>query len=137
MRTDHTGAVRNLLLAAGAFYASQWLHVLVRVVALAAAHAFVGYDQVSRAVVSPFATSLSMFVGAAAAGVATVWLVQSARPVRWTMVPAALWLLPAVTELAPQSRSWFDGGALLIATALPSIVCVAAGRMAAWHRLDR
>jgi hypothetical protein len=130
-------AARNVLIGAGAFYVSRWLEGVLRVAVGAVLHALIARGPAAHALVPPLVDSLSTALAAAAAGIATAWLVDSRRPVPWTLVPAALWLLASLngapfSPSAPLTSVW----QLLLAT-LPPIVCLAAGRLASWHRLLR
>ncbi len=115
-------------------------------------------DGLRQALLTPFVTSLSHAIAAAAAGAAVVvLLVDSASPNRpnppdplgspritgasgtsarwrWAMVPAVLWFVASLDEVTISAPGWVPLVTQLIAAGLPSIVCVAAGHLADWHR---
>lgn len=130
-------AARNVLIGAGAFYVSRWLEGVLHVAVGSVLRTFIAPGDAAHALVAPLVGSLSTGLAAAAAGIATAWLVESRRPLPWTFIPAALWLLVSLNGAsfspdAPLSGIWD----LLLAT-LPPISCIAAARLAAWHRLLR
>lgn len=128
---------RNVLVGAGAFYVSRWLEGLLHVAVGAVLHAFIARGGAAHVLVSPLVESLSTALAAAAAGIATAWLVDARRPVPWTLVPAALWLLASLNGASFSSYAPVTGAWQLLLATLPAIVCVAAGRLASWHRLLR
>jgi hypothetical protein len=53
---------------------------------------------------------------------------------RWATVPAVLWFVASLDEVTISAPGWVHLATQLIAAALPSIVCLAAGHLADWHR---
>ena len=53
---------------------------------------------------------------------------------RWAAVPAVLWFVASLDEVTISAPGWVPLVTQLIAAALPSIVCLAAGHLADWHR---
>lgn len=124
---------RNILIGVGAFYASRWIAALLRTGLTLLLEGVMSADGLRQALLTPFVTSLSHALAAAAAGAATVVLIDSERP-RWAWVPAVLWFIASLDEVTIGAPGWLPVVTQLIAAALPSIVCLAAGNLADWHR---
>jgi hypothetical protein len=132
-----TKAGRNILIGVGAFYVSRWMAALLRTVLAALVDGMMSADGLRQALLTPFVTSLSHALAAAAAGVAVALLIDapgtSARG-RWAMVPAVLWFVASLDEVTISAPGWVHLITQIIAAALPSIVCLAAANVAEWHR---
>ena len=147
--------IRNVLIGVGAFYISRWIGALLKTGLTTLFEGMMSADGLRQALLTPFVTSLSHALAAAAAGIAVVvLLVDSDSPNstdspdspeslvspaastrwRWAMVPAALWFVASLDEVTISAPGWVPLVTQLIAAALPSIVCVAAGHLADWHR---
>ncbi len=50
------------------------------------------------------------------------------------IVPAVLWFVASLDEVTISAPGWVHLVTQIIAAALPSIVCLAAGHLADWHR---
>jgi hypothetical protein len=132
---------RNVLIGVGAFYVSRWIAALLRTALTALLEGVMSADGLRQALLTPFVASLSHAFAAAAAGVAVVLLVvdslgtpgTSARW-RWAAVPAVLWFVASLDDVTISAPGWVHLVTQLIAAALPSIVCLAAGHLADWHR---
>jgi len=148
---------RNVLIGVGAFYVSRWMAALLRTALTALVGGVMSADGLRQALLTPFVTSLSHALASASAGAMVVFLVDSAdgansrsspssldRPEsgssdtpgrwRWAAVPAVLWLVASLDEVTISAPGWAPLVTQLIAAALPSIVCLAAGHLADWHR---
>jgi hypothetical protein len=139
---------RNLLIGVGAFYVSRWMAALLRTALAALVEGVMSADGLRQALLTPFVTSLSHALSAAAAGSAVVLLVDSVNAVdsagatapggsarwRWAAVPAVLWFVASLDEVTISAPGWVHLVTQLIAATLPSIVCLAAGNLADWHR---
>jgi hypothetical protein len=143
---------RNVLIGVGAFYASRWMAALLRTALTALAEGLMSADGLRQALLTPFVTSLSHALAAASAGAVVVLLADAAgsrgtqeisRSVslpatsarwRWAIVPAVLWFVASLDEVTISAPGWVHLVTQLIAAALPSIVCLAAGHLADWHR---
>jgi hypothetical protein len=53
---------------------------------------------------------------------------------RWAAIPAVLWFVASLDEVTISAPGWVPLITQLIAAVLPSIVCLAAGHLADWHR---
>jgi hypothetical protein len=53
---------------------------------------------------------------------------------RWAAVPAVLWFVASLDEVTISAPGWVPLVTQIIAATLPSIVCLAAGHLADWHR---
>ena len=141
-----TNGSRNVLIGVGAFYVSRWFAALLRTGLTALLGGMMSADGLRQALLTPFVTSLSHALAAAAAGTAVVvLLVESYSPDspdspvtstrwRWAMVPAALWFVASLDEVLISAPGWVPLITQIIAAALPSIVCLAAAHLADWHR---
>ena len=140
---------RNVLIGVGAFYVSRWMAALLRTALTPLVGGVMSADGLRQALLTPFVTSLSHALAAASAGAMVIFLIDSpsapgssgslgspATTVRWrwAAVPAALWFVASLDEVTIAAPGWVPLVTQLIAAALPSIVCLAAGHLADWHR---
>jgi hypothetical protein len=143
---------RNVLIGVGAFYVSRWMAALLRTALTALVGGAMSADGLRQVLLTPFVTSLSHALAAASAGAAVVFLIDSPSPPgssdslgapgspaptarwRWAAVPAVLWFVASLDEVTISAPGWVPLVTQLIAAALPSIVCLAAGHLADWHR---
>jgi hypothetical protein len=126
--------LRNAFLGIGAYYASQWLSVLVAFLLRLAARQLASDDYTVQAFTRALITAAPDAVGAAAAGIIVALLVDSPRPATWTLLPAALLFASALNEALVATQTWWDS-ILQVATAtLPPLVCIGAGQIATRHR---
>jgi hypothetical protein len=124
---------RNILLACGAYYCAQWLAAIVMTLLRILASAATVRDDFLHALARPFTTSLPDALAAAACGILVALFADSPNPARWTLLPAALLFLASTSD-ARFALTWADTASQIAAAALPALVCIAAGRAAAWHR---
>jgi hypothetical protein len=120
----------------GVFYVSRWLAAVLRL-GLTPLVEGVSADGLRQVLLTPFVSSLSQGLAAASAGAVIVLLVDSPASStrwRWAAVPAALWFVRSLEEVTISAPGWVHLVTQLIAAALPSIVCLAAGHLADWHR---
>jgi hypothetical protein len=152
VRYDKTRNARNVLIGVGAFYVSRWIAALLRTALAATLKGTIAAGGLQQALLTPFVTSLSHALSAAAAGAVVVLLVDSpaSSPTpgspaaltaagtssrwRWAAVPAVLWFVASLDEVTISAPGWVHLVTQIIAAALPSIVCLAAGHLADWHR---
>jgi hypothetical protein len=140
-------AARNFLVGVGAFYVSRWIAALLRAGLAALVGGVMSADGLRQALLTPFVDSLSQALAAAFAGAVVVMMVDSpgTQPAaesssgmstrsRWAMVPAVLWFVASLDNVTISAPGWVHLASQLIAAALPSIVCLAAGHLAEWHR---
>jgi hypothetical protein len=144
-----TGA-RNVLLGIGAFYVSRWMAAVLRTALAALVDGVMPADGLRQVLLTPFVTSLSHAIAAASAGALVVLLVDSTTATpgarrtvgapwtsarwRWAAVPAVLWFVASLDAVTISAPGLIHFVTQLIAAALPSIVCLAAGHLADWHR---
>lgn len=134
MRNDKA---RNVLIGVGAFYVSRWMAALLRTGLTTVVHGGMSADGLRQVLLTPFVSSLSHAIAAASAGAAVALLVvspESSVRWKWAMVPAVLWFVASLDEVTISAPGWAHLVTQLIAAALPSIVCLAAGHLADWHR---
>lgn len=150
--TARYAGIRNALIGVGAFYVSRWMAGVLRVALTALAHEVMSVDGLRQALLTPFISSLSHAAAAASAGAVVVLLVEASGTTatsgtpgtsgmsetsarwRWAAVPAALWFLRSLDEVTISAPGWMHLATQLVAASLPSIVCLAAGHLADWHR---
>jgi hypothetical protein len=121
----------------GMFYVSRFLAVLLRAALTPVAEGVMSADGLRQVLLTPFVTSVSHALAAAAAGAGVVWLVDASAASarwRWAAIPAALWFLASLDDVTISAPGWVHLVTQIIAAALPSIVCLAAGHLADWHR---
>lgn len=139
------------MIGVGAFYTSRWMAALLRTALTAFVQGAMSADGLRQALLTPFVTSLSHAIAAASAGTAVVLLVDSdsagspgspespgsagmSARWRWAAVPAVLWFVASLDEVTISAPGWVPLVTQIIAATLPSIVCMAAGHLADWHR---
>jgi hypothetical protein len=125
---------RNFLVGVGAFYVSRWIAALLRTGLAALVGGVMSTDGLRQALLTPFVDSMSQALGAAFAGAVVVMMVDSPARSRWAVVPAVLWFVASLDDVTISAPGWIHLVSQLIAAALPSIVCLAAGHLAEWHR---
>jgi hypothetical protein len=127
---------RNLLIGGGAYYLSWWI---------ASPLAF-GYGKLTEriiyrgafasAVVLPLVTHLPVALVAAGVGASVAKLVESDRPLRWVMFPAALYAffeyLGYGWARAPMP---LDRMAQVIGALFPAVTCIVGGLIAARRKV--
>ncbi len=143
MTTPPTGGasryttIRNALMGIGAFYVSRWIAALLQAALTPLVDGVMSADGVRQALLTPFVSSLSHAVAAASAGAVVVLLAdapETSTRWRWAAVPAALWFVRSLDEVTISAPGWIHLVTQVIAASLPSIVCLAAGHLADWHR---
>jgi hypothetical protein len=126
---------RNLLVGAGAFYLARW----------AAFPLAIAYGKLTNGIIysgyfaGPVFTALVIYVptalGAALAGASVAWLVESDRPQRWVIFPAALYLM-----LGLIGWHWWrpsvhrDPLGHLVGVLFPVVMCLVGGFVVARRR---
>ena len=84
---------RNLLLGAGALYLSMWLAIPLQLGFYRLTAGLIYRGQFNGAVVMPLVERFPDALVAAVAGAAVIFLVESERPLVWTVFPALLYML--------------------------------------------
>ena len=129
--------IRNALMGVGVFYVTRWLTALIHATLTPLVHAVMSADGVRPALLTPFVTSLSQAIAAASAGAVVVLLADAPATStrwRWAAVPAVLWFVRSLDDVTISAPGWIHLVSQLVAASLPSIVCLAAGHLADWHR---
>jgi hypothetical protein len=137
VEASRQSTIRNVLIGIGAFYVSRWMAGVLRVSVTALAHEVMAVDGFRQALLTPFVASLSHALAAASAGAAAVLFVdapESSSRWRWAAIPAVLWFLRSLDEVTISAPGWMHLATQLVTASLPSIVCLAAGHLADWHR---
>jgi hypothetical protein len=127
---------RNLLTGVGAYYLSWWVAGTLAI-GLKLLH-FIGvtyYGAFAGGVVMPIVMALPYALVAAVVGASVVWLVESDRPIGWTLVPTFLYALgifhPSHWVRPPTP---FERVGDTIRMLLPAVACIIAGILAAKRR---
>ena len=84
--------VRNLLVGAGALYLFAWLAIPLELGFYKLTAGLIYRGQFNGVVVMPLVEHFPVALVAAAVGAAVIWLVESERPLVWTVFPAPLYL---------------------------------------------
>ena len=134
-----TITVRNLLVGVGAYHLSWWVSGPLAIGFGKVTHGM-GihyYGDFAGGVVLPIVLALPYALVAAAVGVSVAWIVDSDRPIGWTLVPTFLYALgvfyPAHWAVPPTP---FDRVGDFIRTLLPAFACGVAGIVAAKRLAD-
>ena len=132
-----TITVRNLLVGVGAYYLSWWVSGPLAIGFGRVTHAM-GihyYGDFAGGVVMPIVLALPYALVAAFVGASVAWIVESDRPIGWTLVPTFLYSLglfhPANWARPPDP---FERVGDAIRTLLPAVACIVAGIVAAKRR---
>ena len=137
MNTLSAITARNLLTGVGAYYLSWWVAGPLAVGFGRFTH-WIGlryYGDFAGSVVMPIVMSLPYALVAAVVGASVVWLVESDRPIGWTLVPTFLYALgvfhPSHWVQPPMP---FERVGDTIRMLLPAVACIVAGILAAKRR---
>ncbi|MGA8222130.1 MAG: hypothetical protein WB780_10800 [Candidatus Acidiferrales bacterium] len=126
---------RNLLIGAGAYYLAAWLTPLLAIGYDKLTHGIIYSDDFEGAVVMPLVLHLPKAIVAAATGAVVVWLVESERPLGWTIFPVLLYAV-----LGFFGYHWARPPVLLdrveqtVAALFPAVTCAFGGMLAARRR---
>jgi len=126
---------RNLLVGAGALYISQWLAIPLELGFYKLTAGLIYRGRFNGTVVMPLVEHFPMALVAAAVGVAVIWLVESERPLVWTVFPALLYLLSGLL-----GYHWARPPMLLdriqqtVGAVFPAFTCILGGLVAVQQR---
>jgi len=129
---------RNLLVGVGAVYLSWWVSAPLAVAFGKVTHAM-GihyYGDFEGGVVLPIVMALPYAIVAAFVGASVVWIVESERPLGWTLVPTFLYAVSGFVHLARWARppTPLERVGDTIRVLLPAVACVVGGIVAANRR---
>jgi hypothetical protein len=129
--------VRNLLVGVGAYYLSWWVGGPLSL-GSGKLTRFIGiryYGDFAGGVVMLTVLALPYALVAAVVGASVAWIVESDRPIGWTLVPTGLYALgvfhPSHWVQPPNA---FDRAGDAIRMLLPAVGCMVAGIVAAKRR---
>jgi hypothetical protein len=131
-RKVETGA-RNLLITLGAYYLCRWLDLPLGFGYAKLTNGIIYRGEFAGAVILPLVEEVPVALFALAAGVSIAWLVESKRPIRWAIIPAALYAF-----LTYRGYHWHlppslgDRVGQIIAAIFPAVCCL--GGAAAYSR---
>jgi len=128
---------RNLLVGAGAYYLSWWVANPLAIGFGKLAHG-IGisyYGDFAGAILMPIALALPYALVAAFVGASVVWIVESDRPIGWTLLPTFLYAL-AVFHRSHWARppTPLERVGDIIRVLLPAVACIVGGIVAAKWR---
>ena len=128
---------RNLLVGAGAYYLSWWVANPLAIGFGKLAHG-IGisyYGDFAGAILMAIVLALPYALVAAFVGASVVWIVESDRPIGWTLLPTFLYAL-AVFHPSHWARppTLFERMGDTIRVLLPAVACIVAGIVAAKRR---
>jgi hypothetical protein len=128
---------RNLLVGVGAYYLSWWVSGPLAI-GFGKLTKWIGityYGDFEGGVVMPIVLALPYALVAAFVGVLVAWIVESDRPIRWTVVPTFLYALgvfhPSHWVRPPTP---FERVGDTIRMLLPAVACIVAGIVPAKRR---
>jgi hypothetical protein len=128
---------RNLLVGAGAYYLSWWVGGPLAI-GFGKFTQFIGiryYGSFAGGVVMPIVLALPYALVAAVVGASVAWIVESDRPIGWTLVPTFLYALgvfhPSHWARPPTP---FERVGDTIRVLLPAVACFVAGLVATKRR---
>ena len=126
---------KNLLLCAGVYYLSEWLVVPLAIGFGRLTQGVTYTGDFASTVVMPLVMRLPMALVAAAAGATVVWLVESGRPVGWTIFPALLYaLLGFLGYHWARHPLFLDRVQQTVGAVFPALTCVVGGMVASRRR---
>jgi hypothetical protein len=129
--------VRNLLVGVGAYYLSWWVGGPLAIGFGKLTH-FIGiryYGNSAGGIVVPIVLALPYAFVAAVVGASVAWIVESDRPIGWTLVPTFLYALGVFHPSHwAQPPSPLDRVGDAIRMLLPAVACVVAGIVASKRR---
>jgi hypothetical protein len=126
---------RNLLIALGAYYASTWMAALVSWLLTLATGGVQTTDYALRSGIRSLVNGAPDAAASAFCGIAIALVADSPIPARWTAVPAVLFVIASIERAQSFATTWSDLTTQALIGSLPAVICVAAGQMAARHRL--
>jgi hypothetical protein len=126
---------RNLLAGAGAYYLSWFVANPLAMVFGKLTKGIHYYGDFAGGVLMPIVISLPYVLVAALVGASVVWIVESDRPIAWTIVPTFLYAL-GVFHRSHWARppTSFERVGDFIRVLLPAVACIAAGIVVAKRR---
>jgi hypothetical protein len=129
--------VRNLLAGVGAYYLSWWVGGPLAI-GFGKLIRFFGiryYGNFAGGIAMPIVLALPYAFVAAVVGASVAWIVESDRPIGWTLVPTFLYALGVFHPSHwAQPPSPFDRVGDAIRTVLPAVACIVAGIVASKRR---
>ena len=126
---------RNLLAGAGAYYLSWFVADPLAMGFGKLTKGITYHGDFAGGVLMPIVISLPYVLVAAAVGVSVAWIVDSDRPIGWTLVPTFLYALGVFhTSHWARPPTPFERVGDFIRVLLPAVACIAAGIVAAKRR---
>jgi hypothetical protein len=128
---------RNLLVGVGAYYLSWWVGgpLAIGFGKLSKAIGITYYGDFAGGVLMPIVVALPYALVAAVVGASVAWIVESDRPIGWTLVPTFLYAL-GVFEPSHWARppTAFERVGDAIRVLLPAVACIVGGIVATKRR---
>jgi hypothetical protein len=84
--------IRNLLVGYGVYYASWWVAYPLALAYGRLTERIIYHGEFSSTVVMPLVTTFPYALVAFGVGASVAWLIDSERPLRWAVFPAALYI---------------------------------------------
>jgi hypothetical protein len=128
-------AARNLPVGAGACYLSGWLAFPIAIGFEKFTQGHIYRGDFAGAVVMPLVAHLPEALVAAVVGATVVWLVESDRPVIWTIFPALLYALTGFLGYHwARPPMLLDRVQQTVGAVFPAVTCVVGGILASRQR---
>jgi hypothetical protein len=128
---------RNLLVGAGAYYLSWWVAnpLAIGFEKLTHGIGITYYGDFAGGILMPIVIALPYALVAAVVGAAVVWIVESDRPIGWTLFPTFLYAL-GVFHRSHWARppSPLERAGDIIRVLLPAVACIVGGIVVAQRR---
>jgi hypothetical protein len=127
---------RNLLVGVGAVYLSWWVSGPLAIGFGKITMGIHYYGDFEGGVVMNIVLALPYALVAAVVGASVAWIVESDRPIGWTLVPTFLYALSGVFHVSRWARppTPYERVGDMIRVLLPAVACIVAGIMAAKRR---
>lgn len=128
---------RNLLIGAGAYYLSWWVAKPLAIGSGSLTHriGITYHGDFAGSILLPMVVALPYALVAAFVGASVVWVVESNRPIGWTLLPTFLYAL-GVFSLSRWARppTPLERVGDIIRVLLPAVACLVGGIVAAKRR---
>jgi hypothetical protein len=124
--------VRNVLVAAGAYYISKWLALPLAFGWGKLTSKIIYRGDFAGAVLLPLVDHVPIALIAMGVGVSVVWLVESDYPLAWVLFPAALYALLGLFGYHwGRQPTFLDRISQVVGALFPALTCIVGGMITA------
>lgn len=118
-------AATNLVVGCGLYYLSWWVAPPLAFAYGKLTERIIYHGEVASKLILPLVLTVPYAVVAAGVGACVAWLVDSERPIRWAMVPAALYIFFGIMDYHwTRPPELLDRVAQIIDAAFMAIACL-------------